>query len=150
MEEQGLELPNLPDEVWELIFEHCDDKMLYIIFPLVSKLFRKLLHDEGGFWQRGCARKKLDLTSKSEYKSWKQVYRYNIRLFPFFGITIRQSTFEQLLSLRKKRILTSYDDKIKCVIIDHVIVIWCRLSENGKLHCVSGVTGLKRRHPMPA
>jgi hypothetical protein len=75
MEEQGLELPNLPDEVWELIFEHYDDKMLYIIFPLVSKLFRKLLHDEGSFWQRRCARKNLDLTSKSEYKSWKQYYR---------------------------------------------------------------------------
>lgn len=165
MREQQFVMPHLPDEIWELIFTYCEVKLQCSSLPLVSKLFRNILHDNGGFWQRECARKNLDLTSKPESKSWKQFHRRkrsnddywnsfqfliiildNIRLFPVFGLTIRRSTFEQL---RNSRLVTSYDEKIKCVTIDGKFLVFCRLSENGRYHCVSSISGLRRTLPMP-
>lgn len=70
----------LPVELKEWILLHCDDDSLALSIPQVSKLFKKLLDDDGVIWKTKCSLIKKNENYRLEDQSWKQFYFTGISL----------------------------------------------------------------------
>jgi hypothetical protein len=67
-------LQELPRELKEWILLFCDDDSLALSIPRVSKLFNKLLDDNGAIWKTKCSLTNKNENNKLADQSWKRFY----------------------------------------------------------------------------
>jgi hypothetical protein len=64
----------LPLELIEWILLYCEDKIVAVTLPKVSKYFRQITSEDEGIWRSKCGDLNLDVAQKSPEQTWKHYY----------------------------------------------------------------------------
>jgi hypothetical protein len=115
----GVSECGLPRELWEVIFALVDESALSVTVPRVSVFCHKQCFDNAALWRRKCVERYGPSVVRPDRLTWKQHYFSGADLFPYRGITVGVTTYEQLISIAGA-VSNSLESGARYVTIDHM------------------------------